>query len=135
MEAIVIGIDTSGSINGDMLTFFRDKTNEVMLMDEPPENIYVIYCDAEVRRVDHFTDGQIESFNPVGGGGTLFAPFFDYLEKEGITPDVMMILTDLENGGEVLNEPSYPVLWVTPIQSRKDAGPFGETIKVDPYVP
>lgn len=132
IEEVFIWVDTSGSIGQRMLTFFAEKTNEVLLMDSPPERIYVGYCDARVHAVDEFTDGQIE-FNPRGGGGTMFGPMFSYMEENDIRPDLVIILTDLEGGdNHRLVDQDYPVVWVTPIQCRIEP-PMGEVVRVDPY--
>jgi len=132
IENIVIAVDTSGSIGHQLLSYFAEKCNEVLLLDTPPERIHVVYCDAKVQKVDEFTDGQIE-FAPMGGGGTMFGPVFGWVEENDIRPDIMIFLTDLYGGdNNRLIEPDYPVLWVSPIQIQKEP-PFGIGIKIDPF--
>jgi len=133
LEEIVVAVDTSGSINHALLRYFRDTINEILLMEEAPERITIIYCDTAVRYTEEILDGQIRNFNPVGGGGTKFNPVFDHIELLGMRPDVLIYLTDLENShSEKLTEPDYPTLWVAPIQSNRQQA-FGELVRVDPY--
>jgi len=132
MEELVVAVDTSGSIDKGLLSYFADKLNEVLAMDEPPQRITVIYCDTAVRGVDEQYEGTA-SFDPIGGGGTKFKPVFDKVEELGLRPDALLYFTDLYNeSSERLSEPEYPVLWIAPIQSNREPN-FGEVVRVDPY--
>jgi predicted metal-dependent peptidase len=84
----------------------------------------VLYFDAVVQKVEVYEAGQPISLNPVGGGGTEFAPCFDWVEERGITPQTVVFLTDLY-GSFPSSAPSYPVLWAS--TGRRQA-PFGEVI-------
>jgi predicted metal-dependent peptidase len=63
----------------------------------------------------------------VGGGGTDFAPVFEYVEQQGLAPQALVFLTDLY-GPFPEREPHYPVIWVS---TSSQVAPFGETIPVD----
>ena len=130
MGTVLIAVDTSGSTT-QLLNLFASKANEVLLMDEFPEKIVIVYCDAKVQAVE-FTDDCID-FRPVGGGDTLFQPVLDWVEQEQLSPDVCIWLTDLYayDLGHI-QEPGYPVLFVAPFTTRATA-PFGRTVLVDPY--
>lgn len=130
LSDVVIFVDTSGSVSGRLLAYFQEKANEILMMEESPEKIYIGYCDTTVKKVEEITDGQLH-FDPIGGGGTSFQPAFDWVEKEGIQPSLFIYLTDME--GPAPKAPDYPVLWVVPIQTRCVNPWFGELVRVDPY--
>jgi predicted metal-dependent peptidase len=123
--AIVIGVDTSGSIGQKELEQFAGEITAIS--DEmQPEVIYVVYCDAAVQATQAFGAGDPIQLEPKGGGGTDFRPVFQWVEANDIQPQCLVYLTDLccRSYPEV---PEYPVLWVT--DSRTTA-PFGETIRI-----
>jgi hypothetical protein len=71
------------------------------------------------------------------GGGTAFAPCFEWIKTLSGVPDGILIFTDLEcyQYGE---KPAAPVLWISTSEIfRKDAvqhtnmPPFGEAIQID----
>jgi predicted metal-dependent peptidase len=120
---IVIAVDCSGSISGRQLRLFEAEARSI-LEGQRPERVYVLYFDAVVQKVEVYEAGQPISLNPVGGGGTEFAPCFEWVEERGIMPQTMVFLTDLY-GSFPSSAPSYPVLWAS--TGRRQA-PFGEVI-------
>jgi predicted metal-dependent peptidase len=120
---IVIAVDCSGSINGRQLRLFEAEARSI-LEGQRPERVYVLYFDAVVQKVETYEAGQPISLNPMGGGGTEFAPCFEWVEERGIMPQTMVFLTDLY-GSFPSCAPSYPVLWAS--TGRRQA-PFGEVI-------
>lgn len=107
MGDISIIIDTSGSIDLDMLSKFE---NEINGLSEQlnPESVQVIYCDSDVAGVDSFAQGENIVFNPVGGGGTDMQPAIDIC-----TGDVIICLTDLYIGEPQPPKSGAPVYWIT----------------------
>lgn len=120
---IVIAVDCSGSISGRQLRLFEAEARSI-LEGQRPERVYVLYFDAVVQKVETYEAGQPISLNPVGGGGTEFAPCFNWVEKRGIMPQTMVFLTDLY-GSFPCSAPSYPVLWAS---TGRHQAPFGEVI-------
>ena len=120
---IVIAVDCSGSISGRQLRLFEAEARSI-LEGQRPERVYVLYFDAVVQKVEIYEAGQPISLNPVGGGGTEFAPCFEWVEERGIMPQTMVFLTDLY-GSFPSSAPSYPVLWAS---TRRRQAPFGEVI-------
>jgi predicted metal-dependent peptidase len=120
---IVIAVDCSGSISGRQLRLFEAEARS-LLEGQRPERVYVLYFDSVVQRVETYEAGQPISLNPVGGGGTQFAPCFEWVEERGIIPQTMIFLTDLY-GTFPSSAPSYPVLWAA--TGRRQA-PFGDVI-------
>ena len=120
---IVIAVDCSGSINGRQLRLFEAEARSI-LEGQRPERVYVLYFDAVVQKVEIYEAGQPISLNPIGGGGTEFAPCFDWVQERSIMPRAMVFLTDLY-GSFPSSAPSYPVLWAS-TGSRQAS--FGEVI-------
>jgi predicted metal-dependent peptidase len=58
-----------------------------VLEDVKPENLYVIWCDAEVHRVDQVEDVgdliTLKGKGAPGGGGTSFVPVFQAVKELG----------------------------------------------------
>jgi predicted metal-dependent peptidase len=108
---IVIAVDTSISISMDALALFGGALNE-LLEDLNPEQVTVIYCDQKIHRVEtHTRDTYPIEFNAVGRGSTSLCPPFEYVDANGIDPDVFLYFTDL-GGRSPEIEPPYPVFWI-----------------------
>ena len=123
---IVIAVDCSGSISRRQLRLFEAEARSI-LEGQRPERVYVLYFDAVVQKVEIYEAGQPISLTPVGGGGTEFAPCFDWVEERGIMPQTMVFLTDL-SGSFPSDAPCYPVLWAS--NGRRQA-PFGAVIPIE----
>jgi predicted metal-dependent peptidase len=120
---VAIAVDCSGSVNARQLRLFEAEVRSI-LEGQRPQRVYVLYFDAEVHDVQTYEAGQRVDLKPVGGGGTEFAPCFDWLDEHGIRPQTLVFLTDLY-GSFPPSAPAYPVLWAS-TGSRK--APFGEVI-------
>lgn len=128
---MVIGIDTSGSIGGPELTRFL---TEVMAVAEQvnPDKVDLIYWDAEVAGHEVYNNATlstlINSTKPKGGGGTDPTCVPDYLDKHGIKPECVIMLTDgfVPSWGEW----DFPVLWAI-CGGNKVTAPVGKTVHVE----
>lgn len=108
---IVISVDTSISISRDALAAFGGAINE-LLEDLNPEKVTVIYCDSKIHRVEEYSqDTYPIEFKAIGRGCTSLCPPFEYIEENGIYPDVFLYFTDL-GGKSPESEPDYPVFWL-----------------------
>ena len=77
LRKIVVAIDTSGSIDSELLSNFW---KEIMAIHKSGTEIVVVQCDAAIHSVTEFR----KTVNPpaiVGGGGTSFDPVFIWLKK------------------------------------------------------
>ncbi len=129
MGRIVIAVDTSRSIDDDLLTQFASEMTAIA-EDCRPEQIDVVYCDANVARVEHFRPEDLPlRLEPKGRGGTSFCPPFEWVEKEGFTPACFVYLTDMY-GRFPDTPPPYPVLWAA---TSDVVAPFGETLRLDSH--
>lgn len=127
MGEIIFAIDTSGSIDQDLLKDFLGLAQEA-LDDLRPEKLIVIQCDTKIHTVNEFESGDNIDLKIYGRGGTDFSPVFEYIEKKSEEPIILIYLTDL-CGSWPSFIPDYPVLWVT----KKDLNnvPFGEVIEIN----
>lgn len=120
----ILACDTSGSISPDML---REVGSEVMHAQATCERkgsteLTVLWCDTEVtaQTVDSVTD-----LKPVGGGGTAFAPVFQWVNDNAPDTRGVVYVTD-GYCSDFGPEPSYPVLWVLTCDNPSFSPPFGE---------
>jgi predicted metal-dependent peptidase len=116
MKHLVIAMDTSGSIQGEMLSLFMGELNKVVTTTNP-DRVDVLYWDTEV--AGHETHkGAAKSIvsktKPKGGGGTDpdCVPAF-MLDKKLEKADALVVLTD----GYMTSDPrkwaglGLPILW------------------------
>lgn len=129
---IAVAVDTSGSIAADpkiIDMFFAELSG--ILDDLNPARMVVLWCDAEVHRVDEIQDAQdlkaLRAKPVPGWGGTAFEPVFKRLEDDNIVPDALVYLTDGEGSFPSI-APSYPVLWGNISQYSKY--PFGDVVDI-----
>lgn len=129
MGTTVIAMDTSGSINGPVLSQFFGELNKIM-EDVLPETTHLIYCDAEAFYGAAFTADELPitpaSQDVKGGGGTSFKPVFEMVEEMGLEPEVLIYLTDGYGDWQTCKDPGYPVIWVS-IGTTEGAA-FGDVI-------
>jgi len=131
--SIFLEFDTSGSVGQKEFACFLGEMNGIFEECSPSE-VMVQCCDSDVQG-DHITleeeDFPMEpkQFSRMckGGGGTAFAPVFNYLKDKHIKPDMLIYFTDLY-GSDFGEDPGYPVVWVS--TGSTDA-PFGKVIKIE----
>ena len=125
---IAVFTDTSGSCYAAaQQANFAGHLNAI-LAEARPRKVYMYDFDARVYPAGEVEAGEIEvTRKPRGGGGTDFRPIFEQLDKDGIVPDVCIILTDLQ-GTFPRTGPDYPVLWASIYED--ETAPFGEVIYV-----
>lgn len=132
-KRITIGCDTSGSIGEQQLR--RAMTEIKSACDTAhPEMVDIIYWDSDVAGHEKYEGDSIASIvdttKPKGGGGTRVGSMLEYMNKEDIKPDCIIIFTDgyVEKDWGGNNWPA-PVLWC--VSTKGMIAPFGKTL----YVP
>lgn len=124
---VAVAIDTSGSIGQRELDQFFGELRGI-IEEARPERVLVMWCDAEVHKVDEIYDvSDIGGLKPHGGGGTDFRPVFDWLADNNIVPDALVYLTD-GMGSFPNRAPQYPVLWGDIMQHVRY--PFGDVVHI-----
>ena len=130
LPAIVIGLDTSGSVwcRDNLLDqFCRDVSAVLEAYDT---TIYLVYADADIQRVVMLSRDDLPlRLEPMGGGGTDFRPVFEWIQRESIDPSCLIYLTDLE-GAFPNAEPAFPVMWVVPRRTYYKP-PFGQVVYME----
>ncbi|KAB2699360.1 hypothetical protein F9K79_09710 [Ochrobactrum sp. Kaboul] len=128
---IVIAVDTSGSIDDEILRDFAAEINGAF-GEGAVDRLTVIYADATVNHVEEFETGDELRLHPAGGGGTAFSDTFRLINAEYPDAKATIYLTDLYVG-DFGDEPPHPVLWGVYGRNR-DFGslsvPFGEAINI-----
>ncbi len=120
---LCIAIDSSGSVDEVLLGAFIAEVESITELFGS-YTIDLLLCDDTIRSHQRFTNGESLKYVLKGGGGTDFAPVFEFIKMELTPPKILVYFTDLE-GTFPDNEPHYETLWITP-----NAGdvPFGRVI-------
>ena len=125
---LVAVLDTSGSITETELGEFAAELDA--LKAQASAHLTVHACDERLA-----ADGpwNFSAWEQVvlpsgigGGGGTRFTPVFDWVERDGLTPDLLIYFTDAM-GEFPERPPAYPVLWLVKGQGEV---PFGERVQL-----
>ncbi len=88
IKEFVVAIDTSGSVSGQVVQAFVQKTYNILKQTEnffTKVNIHIIQCDAEIQEDYKITnpeefDEYVQSMQLRGFGGTDFRPVFTYVD-------------------------------------------------------
>lgn len=131
LNQIGIVIDTSGSIDKESLSRFMSEVQAAM-DDGATKRVIIISCDTMVKSPAEFELGDQIKYQPVGGGGTRFAPAIDWFVRKHPDIAALIYFTDLDcsDFGE---EPWIPLLWIAHgpanvIRDRTTGVPFGEVV-------
>lgn len=89
IREFVIAIDTSGSVMGDLVQRFIQKTYNILKSTESfftKINLHIIQCDAEIQEKVKITsqeefDEYLKNMTILGLGGTDFRPVFEYVDE------------------------------------------------------
>jgi predicted metal-dependent peptidase len=131
LSSIAIVIDTSGSVDAELVSTFMSEVVGVCDMVSP-EIVHVICCDAKVQSHDVYDRDAQQQLAQVrslkGGGGTDMCSALDYIEEQKIDPEVVLVLTD--GYTPFPNALTRPTLWA--ITTPHISAPAGVTIHVKP---
>jgi len=126
-EAIILALDTSGSISTHELEMFLSELNTILQIHNI-KKIVIIQCDSRIQDVREVIPPQpLPPLQVKGRGGTDFRPVFEYVENHYLNPTCLLYLTDLECSSYPPTPPPYPVLWICSQESFTPP-PFGEVI-------
>lgn len=127
--AIVIALDTSGSVSDTLLSQFWGEVQGILGAYRITAD--VVLCDAAVQAVyrDVTADDTIPTA-AVGRGGTDFRPVFNWISDNQVDPQCLIYLTDLD-GAFPDTEPDFPVLWVSPKGTHDPHYPWGAWVAID----
>ena len=125
---VAVALDTSASIGREQLERFVSEVDA--LKSQLRARVRLLLCDAELAPdapidVEPWQQIRLPDTLP-GGGGTRFAPVFEWIEREAVQPAALVYFTDGE-GEFPPDPPRIPVLWVV---AGRAPVPFGERIGI-----
>jgi len=117
---VIIAIDTSGSIGQDQINEFASELVSICEAVEP-EMVRILWWDTKVHGQQLFTDNYSNIANmlkPLGGGGTRVSAVSEYINKEKLKAECVIVFTDGYLESDVKWDISSPTLWM--ITENKD---------------
>lgn len=124
---VVVGLDTSSSIDAMTLSLFCSETEGVGRRSDA--EVHVLAFDEVVHSAQRMDTGAWRSLRQTPlrtGGGTNYGPVMEAATR--LCPSILVMLTDLDATLGIA--PSFPVLWVVPGRAAVDA-PFGRVLRID----
>jgi predicted metal-dependent peptidase len=126
---LVVAVDTSGSIKDAEIQEFIDEIDA--LKAQIQAQVTLLPCDAALCPGAPFRFEPWERFQRPrdlkGGGGTDFRPVFDWADRQGVQPDLLVYFTDAQ-GAFPEREPTYPVLWLV---KGRNTVPWGQRVQLN----
>jgi predicted metal-dependent peptidase len=126
---VVVALDTSGSVQEEELRQFLAEIDA--LKGQVRAEVTLHACDD---KLDVNGPWRYAMWEPVvlpddvsGGGGTDFRPVFAWMDREHLSPDLLIYFTDAQ-GRFPDREPHYPVVWLV---KGKSTVPFGTRIQLN----
>ncbi len=127
---IVVAIDTSASIDDELLENFLTELYEIMQVFTHYV-IEFIECDSTIQNIQRLTPQEPLEPTLKGGGGTNFTPVFDHVMQ--MNEDFKFLIYFTDGKGSFPNyEPTIDVLWVVP--KVEGEFPFGEVLELVLFV-
>ena len=132
MTEAIIAIDTSGSINQEMIGKFAFQL-QLICDSVNPETVRILWWDTEVHGEQVFggdTNNVKDILKPLGGGGTCVSCVSEYIAKKGYKPDCVVVFTDgyVEDG--IKWNIDVETLWLV-TENRSFKAPKGKLVKID----
>lgn len=134
MKSLVIAMDTSGSIQGEMLELFMGELNKAIKV-AGPDRVDILYWDTAVAGHETYTSDNMRDIahktSPKGGGGTDPDCLPPYMAKMKLRPDAIIVLTDgyMTSNAAVWAGVTSPILWCV-IGSESFRVPKGQRVNV-----
>jgi predicted metal-dependent peptidase len=120
---LIVAIDTSGSIGGVELTEFATELASICDAVEPSK-IRVLWWDTEVHGEQVFEGNYTnikDMLKPQGGGGTHVGCVSDYVVKNKINAEGVLVFTDGYVENDIKWDVTAPSLWL--VTQRRDFEP------------
>jgi predicted metal-dependent peptidase len=128
---LVVAIDTSGSINSEVLTEFASELASICSV-ATPSKVRVLWWDTEVHGEQVFLpehyDNIKEILKPQGGGGTTVSCVSEYLNKQRVEAEAVIVFTDGYVEDDITWNLKCPTLWLV-TQNNNFVAPSGKVVK------
>jgi len=128
---VTIAIDTSGSIGGAELTEFASELASICGVCSP-ERVRVLWWDTIVHGEQVFETDYADIatlLKPLGGGGTRVSCVSEYITKNKLNSECVIIFTDGYLEDSISWEVATPTLWLV-TQNKSFEPPRGIKVKV-----
>jgi predicted metal-dependent peptidase len=132
MGELVVAIDTSGSINNEQISAFASELASICDVCSP-EKVRVLWWDTKVHGEQVFAGNYQDIGNmlkPMGGGGTHVGCVSDYMIKNSVNAEVLVIFTDGYVESDIKWEVSAPTMWFVTENGRFEPPVGGRMVKV-----
>jgi predicted metal-dependent peptidase len=131
IDSLILAIDSSGSISAQELAAFVAEMKAIM-EDLSPVETWVLWWDTRVTPVRIEYPDDLDELTPMGGGGTRYRCVPEWLNQQGIDPDLIICMTDLAVSWPDPATIHWPHLTVGTVPEQYSADcPFGTTIRLD----
>jgi predicted metal-dependent peptidase len=111
--AMVVGVDTSGSIDQQQINEFLAEIKSITEVT-PPERIHLLYWDTDIAAEETYEQGSYasltDSTKPAGGGGTDPSCVERYVRDMSTKPEIVLMLSDGYIFGDFPNF-NVPTIW------------------------
>jgi len=130
MDEVVVAIDTSGSIDDNQIAEFATELSIICTVTKP-RRVRVLWWDDKVHGEQMFEDKYSDikdMLRPMGGGGTRVTCVSEYLTKNNIKSDCVIVFTDGYLECDIQWAVRSPTLWMV-TQSERFKPPVGSVVK------
>lgn len=120
MGKLIVGLDTSGSIDSHTLSVFGKHLFDV-IEECKPEEVIVLWCDTEVQKAERHNWQEVPfTLEAHGRGGTDMTAIHKWVkDNEDVTEvDACVILTDGLTPYPTKGQEDVPTLWVLTTESK-----------------
>jgi predicted metal-dependent peptidase len=111
---VIVAIDTSGSIGSAELTEFASELASICQVCEP-EKVRILWWDTAVHGEQVFDKDYANIaglLKPLGGGGTHVSCVSDYINKQKLQAECVIVFTDGYVENDIKWDISSPTLWM-----------------------
>ena len=130
---VVVGIDTSGSIGTRELTAFATELASVCELCQP-EQVRILWWDTQVHGEQIFKPDQYSNIasvlKPIGGGGTVVSAVSEYIIKNRIDAECVLMFTDGYLESDIVWRVTSPTLWMI-VGNNEFEPPAGKKVVFD----
>lgn len=132
MGELVVAIDTSGSINNEQIAEFASELASICDTCSP-EKVRVLWWDTKVHGEQVFQGNYQDigkMLKPLGGGGTHVGCVSDYMIKNSVNAEVLVIFTDGYVESDIKWEVTAPTMWFVTQNGSFNPPNDGRMVKV-----
>lgn len=130
---VIVAIDTSGSIGSRELTEFA--TELVSICDiAQPEKVRILWWDTQVHGEQVFQGDYTDIaslLKPLGGGGTHVSSVAEYINKEQLQAECVIVFTDGYVESDIKWGINCPTLWMITQNKGLEVPPNSKKVMVD----